>query len=57
MSDGNYIVGNVYEAEISHFWIGKKSIPCFTIDGGIPINADFITLDEWREQQLNQLLD
>ena len=57
MSDGNYIVGNVYEAEISHLWIGKKSIPCFTIDGGIPINADFITLDEWREQQLNQLLD
>ena len=57
VGDGNFIEGKIYEAEIINFWISKKCIRDFTIDGSIPINANFIPLTEYREQQMKSILD
>lgn len=59
-SDGCYIFGNIYEVEITYFWIGKRCVKALKIDGCIPINLgleDFIPLAEWRDKRINQILD
>jgi hypothetical protein len=54
VSDGNYIAGNIYEAEAFSTILGY---PNYIFKDGLPINASFITLAEWREKQINSILD
>ena len=54
VSDGNYITGNIYEADgVSNKW----GFPTYIFIDGLPINASFITLAEWRDKQINSILD
>jgi hypothetical protein len=55
--DGPWIEGEVYEGIPTKFGYGKMSVDTYLIDGGIPINAGFVPLDEFREEKLNNILD
>jgi hypothetical protein len=52
--DCNYIAGKIYEADsVSNFW----GYLFYSFDGAISINANFITLSEWRDNQINSILN